>query len=268
MSEDRIINIRGVHNIRDLGGLIGKDGRKIKKNLLIRSSRLIQMEEDGFKFFKDINLTTILDLRTSLEAERRPDPEMPGVNYHRISVLSDNPEEMGATYGMLARSKNEDQFLVQMLIDGFKMGSVYMEFVQMPLAINGMREALKYIAAQPEGEAIMWHCNGGKDRTGTLTVFLLTILGVDKDTIMDDFELTNVYFADEIERLKVIARGMTDDREIIDGMQDIAGVSRKNMDKAMDFIVSEYGSVMDYIRNVIGITDEEIETIQEKYLEK
>ena len=268
MSEDRIINIKGVHNIRDLGGLIGKDGRKIKKNLLIRSSRLIQMEEDGFKFFKDINLTTILDLRTSLEAERRPDPEMPGVSYHRISVLSDNPEEMGATYGMLARSKNEDQFLVQMLIDGFKMGSVYMEFVQMPLAINGMREALKYIAAQPEGEAIMWHCNGGKDRTGTVTVFLLTILGVDKDTIMDDFELTNIYFADEIERLKVIARGMTDDQEIIDGMQDIAGVSRKNMDKAMDFIVSEYGSVMDYIRNVIGITEEEIETIQEKYLEK
>ena len=157
--------------------------------------------------------------------------------------------------------------LVKLLADGFDMSGVYMEFVQQPFAISGMSKALKLIAAQPEGEALLYHCNGGKDRTGTLTVFLLTILGVDKDTIMDDFEMTNIFFKDEIERLRGIARTITDDEKVIAGMQDIAGVSRSNMDKAMEFIIAEYGSVMDYIRNVLKVTDDEIARIRDKYLE-
>lgn len=265
---DRIIHIEGVHNIRDLGGLTGLDGRRIKKNLLIRSSRLVLIQEDGLEFLKSINLSTIIDMRTTYEATKRPDPELEGVTYHRIGVLSEEPNEMGATYSMLARSKNEDEALVNVLISGFDMSHVYMDFVEQPFAIQGMGQALKLIAAQPEGEAILFHCNGGKDRTGTFTVFLLTILGVDKDTIMDDFEMTNEYFADEIERMKNVARSMTDDQKVIDGMQDIAGVSRANMDKAMESIIAKYGSVMDYIRNVLGVTDEEINEIRRKYLEE
>lgn len=264
---NRVINIEGVHNIRDLGGLTGLDGRKIRKNLLIRSSRLILIQEDGLKYFKDINLRTIIDMRTTFEAKKRPDPEIEGVAYYRIGVLSEKPEEMGATYSMLARAGNEDQALVQLLADGFDMSRVYMDFVEQPFAIHGMSSALKMIAAQPEGEALLYHCNGGKDRTGTLTVFLLTILGVDQDTIMDDFEMTNLYFADEIERLQNVARSITDDEKVISGMQTIAGVSRRNMDLAMDSIVEKYGSVMTYITDVLEITDEEINEIRRKYLE-
>ena len=267
MTDERVIHIEGVHNIRDLGGHTGLGGRKIRKNKLIRSSRLIQIQQDGLDFFKKINLTAILDMRTSLEAERRPDPEIEGVAYHRIGVLSEDPKEMGATYGMLARSANEEGAIVKLLSDGFDMSGVYMEFVQQPYAIGGMGKALKMIAAHPEDEAILYHCNGGKDRTGTLTVFLLTILGVDKDAIMDDFEMTNFFFKDEIERLQGIARDMGADDKVVAGMQDIAGVSRSNMDRAMEFIISEYGSVMNYIRNVLGVTDEEIKRIRDKYLE-
>jgi len=68
MNDERVIHIEGVHNIRDLGGLTGLDGRKIKKDLLIRSSRLILMEQDGYDYFKKINLTTVLDMRTTFEA--------------------------------------------------------------------------------------------------------------------------------------------------------------------------------------------------------
>lgn len=267
MDDSRVIHIEGVHNIRDLGGLTGLDGRKIKKDLLIRSSRLILMQQDGYDYFKKINLTTVLDMRTTFEAQKRPDPDIPGVTFHHIGVLAEDSDEMGATYGMLARSANEEEALVKLLADGFDMSGVYMEFVQQPFAIAGMGKALKLIAAQREGEALLYHCNGGKDRTGTLTVFLLTILGVDKDTIMDDFEMTNIFFEDEIERLRGIARTMTSDERVIAGMQDIAGVSRINMDKAMEFIISKYGSVMNYIRDPLGVREDEINRIREKYLE-
>lgn len=266
--QDRVIHIEGVHNIRDLGGLTGLGGRKIKRNLLIRSSRLILIKEDGLDYLKKINLGEIIDLRTSYEAQKRPDPEIEGVRYHRIGVLSEKPEEMGATYGMLARSASEEEALVRLLESGFDMSDVYMEFVRQPVAIKGMADALRIIAAMPEGKAVLYHCNGGKDRTGTLTVFLLTILGVSKDDIMDDFEMTNLFFADEIERLRSIARSMTDNRRVIDGMQDIAGVSRVNMDRAMESIIEQNGSVMAYITDVLKITDEEIDSIRRKYLEE
>lgn len=268
MGCDRVIHIEGVHNIRDLGGITGLDGRKIKRDRLIRSSRLILIREDGLEYFRKVNLSTIIDMRTSYEAQKRPDPKIDGVTYHRIGVLSENPDEMGATYGMLARSPSEEEALVHLLESGFDMSDVYMEFVMQPFAIRGMGEALRIIASVPEGEAVLFHCNGGKDRTGTLTVFLLTILGASKDDIMDDFEMTNEFFADEIERLRTIARSMTDDQKVIDGMQDIAGVSRRNMDRAMESIIAKYGSVMNYITDVLQITDEEIQEIRRKYLEE
>lgn len=268
MTNDRVINIQGVHNIRDLGGLVGLDGRKIVKDRLIRSSRLIQMQEDGFEYFGKINLTMIMDLRTSMEADVRPDPEVAGAKNIRIRVLSEDPKEMGAAYGMVARSKNEADSLIQLVIDGFDMGDVYLDFVNMPCACEGMSTALKLIAAQPANEAILWHCNGGKDRTGTLTAFLLTILGVSWDDILDDFEMTNQFFKDQIDYLQNLARSKTDDQRVIDTMQDIAGVSRKNMEKALNSIISQYGSIMKYIKVVLKVTDEEIQQIRDKYLEK
>ena len=264
---ERIINIEGVHNIRDLGGIEGLDGRRIKPDRLIRSSRLIQMGEDGFRYFKKINLTTILDLRTAYEAAKRPNPVIEGVKTYSISVLDEKADTTNATYGMLAGAVSEEEALVKLLMGGFTMSSVYLDFVKQEHAMAGMKQALELIAAQPEGEAILWHCNGGKDRTGTLTLFLLTILGADRTDIWEDFEQTNVSFADEIARLKAVAAQYTDDERVSREMESIAGVSRANMQGALDFIDAQYGSLMNYIRNAIGITDETIETIRNKYLE-
>ena len=43
-----------------------------------------------------------------------------------------------------------------------------------------------------DGGAVLWHCVSGKDRTGNATMLLLTVLGVDKETIIEDFLLTNL----------------------------------------------------------------------------
>lgn len=267
MDTERAIHISGIQNIRDLGGLVGLDGRKIRKLQVIRSSRLINMGEDGFRFFKDIHLSTVIDLRTSAEAEKRPNPKMDGVTMYRIGVLGEDRMQMGEAYNTIAHSQNEDDAMVAIMERGFDMSNVYMNFIKLPSAVAGMKRALDIIADLPEGEAILYHCNGGKDRTGTLTVFLLTILGVSMDDIADDFEMTNLFFKDEIERLKDYARTKTTDQRVIDSMQDIGGVSRRNMQKVVDTLTSEYGSVIDYVKKGLGVDDAMIQKIRDRYLE-
>ena len=38
---------------------------------------------------------------------------------------------------------------------------------------------------------ILIHCNAGKDRAGVATTLILEALGVDRETIMEEFLLTN-----------------------------------------------------------------------------
>ena len=40
--------------------------------------------------------------------------------------------------------------------------------------------------------AILWHCTEGKDRCGITTAMILELLGVDRDTIMEDYLKTNL----------------------------------------------------------------------------
>lgn len=45
--------------------------------------------------------------------------------------------------------------------------------------------------------SVLWHCTAGKDRAGFGTALVLSALGVDKNTVIDDYMLSNKYRADE-----------------------------------------------------------------------
>ena len=42
---------------------------------------------------------------------------------------------------------------------------------------------------------VVFHCAAGKERTGILAGLLLSALGVSDETIMEDYELTNLSLA-------------------------------------------------------------------------
>jgi len=262
---DRIIDIEGVRNARDLGGLSGGCGRPVREGMIFRSGRLAGITEAGIAELRSRNITAVVDMRSDDEAAKHPDPEIEGVVFHRISVL-DPSENMRASFGRPAGAVSEEEALVRLLESGFSMSGIYTGFVEQEFAMKGMAEAIRIILNHPEGEAVLIHCNGGKDRTGTLTLFIYTLLGVDMEDILEDFEMSNDAYTDQIEYLQQFAASMTDDRRVIDEMKDIAGVTRKNMEMALELMTEHYGSVTGYIRNGLGITDEEAGRMREKYL--
>ena len=73
------MNIRAVpfpriRNARDLGGLFGADGRRIRRGCLLRSAHLGEAQEADEQLLKETwRLDTVIDLRTSREMQKQPD---------------------------------------------------------------------------------------------------------------------------------------------------------------------------------------------------
>ncbi len=82
----RKIDFEKLVNTRDLGGMPAADGRKIRPGLLIRSGMLTGASESDCARLAEM-LGLILDFRTDIEHEERPDPEFPGVRNIWIPTL-------------------------------------------------------------------------------------------------------------------------------------------------------------------------------------
>ena len=98
-------------------------------------------------------------------------------------------------------------------------------------------------------------------------MLILTALGVDEETILADFAMTNIYNARLIEgeRKALIAQGLSGEA-LETAILAMDQVEPQYMVKALDWMKETYGSVMGYIHQELGVTDEQIETLRNMYL--
>ena len=132
---------------------------------------------------------------------------------------------------------------------------------------QGYRAFFDVLLNNEEGKAVLWHCTAGKDRAGLGAVLLLSALGVDRETILDDFALTNDFNAASIEALASFAEANGYTAEQVQVVRDLTGVNRSYMEHTLDHIDETYGSMHDYLVNQIGLSEDEIARLQEMYLE-
>ena len=120
------------------------------------------------------------------------------------------------------------------------------------------------ILAHKSNLPVVLQCTAGKDRTGVSPAFLLSILGVSRDVIEEDYLLTNLDTerqADFIETTTGYPDGY--DRE---KMIKIAGVPNDAMKDFLDGVESKWGSVLEYLEK-IGITKNQMDMIRQNFLE-
>lgn len=79
--------LRGAPNARDLGGLPTMDGRTIRPGLLLRSGELAGITEPDAQALTEYPLRTVVDFRTDLEREQKPDRVLPGVQYVHCPIV-------------------------------------------------------------------------------------------------------------------------------------------------------------------------------------
>ena len=188
------IELDGVVNMRDLGGLPTRDGRRTRDRRLVRSDNLQDLSPtDVRRLVDEVGVTDVVDLRTSTERELTgPGPltETP-LAHHHLSFIVEDPAAT-AQRALLLRGEHEREERTGDFWSRHYLG--YLE--QRPDSVAG---ALSVIATSRGGTVV--HCAAGKDRTGTVTALALSVAGVPDEEIIDDYALTAGRISQIIERL-------------------------------------------------------------------
>lgn len=160
------------------------------------------------------------------------------------------------------------------------------DFSEVPVDLNSeihrilIDEGREYYATllreivDPANRPMVYHCSHGVHRTGTATAILLSALGVPWETVREDYLLSNKYREKEIGiRLNELQQLAADTFLIEPEEVDMANIrafyilDAAYIDASLDQAVKEYGSMENYIRKGLGVSDEEIASLREELLE-
>ena len=187
---ERHIPLERVFNFRDLGGYPAAGGRTVRSRRVFRSGQLHwATETDVTALRDDIGVRTVIDLRSVAEVEQYGiGPVADGWAEHRHVVLieevvGDFRRELEAAVAGLAPAPAlaaGERIWTQHYIELFEGGG------------EGVASALRLVADSDHGPTV-FHCAAGKDRTGVVAAALLGALGVDDETIIEDFALTGAH---------------------------------------------------------------------------
>ena len=162
----RIVNVDGVSNVRDIGGYKAQGNSKVQYGLIYRGARLNAITDKGIATFtKELGIKTELDVRYGTDGGKAVDME--GVAYKQLgmwaynSILPDTCQPKASGAGLFD----------ERTIDGIK----------------GVFETI----ANPDNLPVYIHCTAGADRTGTICYLINGVLGVEYEGLVQDFELTS-----------------------------------------------------------------------------
>jgi len=274
INDSQSLGLTTVNNARELGGYTAADGRKVKKGTLLRTAALGDASEADIKKLRDdYHLGTVLDFRMSREVESKPDPEIEGVKNLNLRIIDEDAlAEKAASLTEKDLEGIDVNDPIGKLRLAVKLGMIgdqmYVNFLSTQAGKDNYKKMFEELLALPDGKSLLFHCTQGKDRTGCGAMLILSALGVDEETIMKDFELTNTYNAKliESERKELSDAGLKgEELETIMLAKD--GVDPQCMLNALDWMKKTYGSVNGYTTQALGITEEQINTLKGKFLE-
>lgn len=262
------LGLDSVANARQLGGYVTEDGRRVKNGVLLRSGMLYGLQpQDQKRLLENYGLTRVIDLRTPREAEEKPDPALEGVTQILLPVMEQESASQAAIVDIYqVYGAEPGRAYVEMARAGALDENMYTCFFDIESSMAAYRRFFHCLLAHREG-AVLWHCTGGKDRAGLAAVLVLGVLGVEKETILADFALTNQANRKAIAYLTQEALKHTADPEELEMVAALAGVHVPHMEKVFHRAQHESGSLLAFIQQKVGLTDEEVRTLRKKFLE-
>ncbi len=269
--KDRTLVFDGIENARELGGLVMQDGRTIREGVLVRSGELSKASDADVALLQErFALTDVFDFRFELERSRKPDREMEGVTNTWLSTL---PQAFLAAFasGRADSTTVQSASLLEALGSyAFHPGAQEMAQKLYPAIVTDTTSQKRYGeflrgVLEAKGGAL-WHCSQGKDRCGWGSAFVLAALGAGRETIVEDFALSNVSYEKAVEALsaQVVQKGGGEPELAF--IRAMVGVSVENFERTLEMIDAQYGSLPAYLEKALGFTAAEQQKMKEKYL--
>jgi protein-tyrosine phosphatase len=168
----RRVPFAGALNFRDIGGYPAAGGGMTRWRAVYRSDSLHFLTEGDLAAFDALGVKAVYDLRRPGEVTRFPGPR----DHVRLEIPSGDLATWPAA--SLQTRRDGEEWLAADYLSMLARGPLVFGRLLTRLADGGRLPAVV-------------HCLAGKDRTGMAVALLLTALGVDHATVLDDYELTS-----------------------------------------------------------------------------
>jgi protein-tyrosine phosphatase len=175
----RLLPLEGGFNLRDMGGYAAADGRVVKHGALFRSGLMSMLTEADERHLAGLGIATVCDLRRPGERRR-------------------NPTRWCAPAGAFYWSRDYDETsgVLGELLRGSAPSAAEMRESMLalyPEILVDHAPSYRFLFGRLLGGHVplLFNCSAGKDRTGVGAALILAALGVSRESIFEDYLLTN-----------------------------------------------------------------------------
>jgi protein tyrosine/serine phosphatase len=195
------LDLDGVVNMRDVGGLPTTDGGTIRRGRLLRSDNLQDLTAADIRHLVEVvGVTDVVDLRSDVEYH----VEGPGpltrteLTHHRHSLFRDDEVEVTVADALVLPWQKDGTRERLRSHDDDYWASHYLGYLaDRPDSVSA---ALRVVASS-HGATVV-HCAAGKDRTGTVVGMALAVAGVPEEEIVADYVATGERIERILDRLR------------------------------------------------------------------
>ena len=256
----REIELRYQKNVRDLGGLEGYNGRRIKKGRIFRGGFLGRVSDEDIEIINNLHLTDIIDFRGEYEFLGRKDYPFEGVIFHNFPPLQENIKK--------EHEHLSDANLLWFVSD-FDSGHSHMYRMYSTLLIceKGIQAYKNFfkVLLEDDKRVVYFHCSQGKDRAGLAAYLVEIALGVSHEDAKIDYLLSNIAMETKIKHLK----NMLKDEPFYNPtyelkLLDVFYAKEDYLNAAIESVIKEYGDFETYLEKVLEV---DLNKLRELYLE-
>lgn len=231
-----LIPLKGTSNARDLGGYLTLDGRKTKCGVFIRADDTDELTDTDIEKLLSLGGKVVIDLRHEKATQTWPDKlaNVDGIEYHHIAISEAHRASNGSYKGYLEYTGEGN--VVKQLID---------------------------IIANVDDGVVLFHCIGGKDRTGFLSMLLLLLANVDTQTIINNYVVSYDFIKERKKIREIIAQDVERLGEAC--LESLHFSSERKIVSLMNYVIDNYGSVENYLATC-GVSAQNIDKIKSRLI--
>ncbi|MCY3578258.1 MAG: tyrosine-protein phosphatase [bacterium] len=249
----RILHFDGALNVRDLGGVTTLNGQPVRFGLVYRSDDLADLSTLDLAELEKRSVQTIVDFRDPKEADARPS-RLPRGAAVLSAPFARGDRTAGEVMESLVAGELTRGHAHQILLDSYRRSTE-----------AGIPAFTTLIRSIIDRSPVLFHCAGGKDRTGVAAAVIFSILGVDRDQIVEDYMLTNDRLTDQSSTFQLrLAEYPEESRDVLLAL----GLAKPDyIELALDVIDGDFGGIEAYAQDQLSLSPAEVDALRELLLE-
>ena len=272
----RLLNIEGVINFRDLGGYQNEQGQSVVWGHVFRSAQLDRLTPAGITQMAAMQFETVVDLRFTEETANYPTlleavPKAEILSWHDEHTSSAVQADGSDRSLAMKQSWRDSLDSNDPVVVREAMRSNY------PKKLYSHRDIYRKMLLRliERKTPLVFHCAAGKDRTGVAAALILSLLGISNQTIVEDYLLTQP----EVGKLldSWLVGGATDSKDYASFQQRFADYEREVVQPIFDadiayintlleYVSEKYGNFHNYTLQVLELSEQQIQELRDNLL--